>query len=301
MSFEKATKKQAKLRADINGPSGSGKTYTALSIGRALVGSDGKIAVIDTEHGSASKYADKFDFDVMTIKDNYHPDRLMGAIKEADAAHYDLLIVDSLSHFWNGPGGMLELVDYEVKRQKANGQKPDSFAAWKSIDAIYRRTIQSFLSFGGHFICTLRAKTEYEKSTDERGKSVVKKLGMSPEMRNGFEYEFDVEGMLDQDHVLTIGKTRCPGLDGKFFEKPGEDVAAILRDWLTTGEAPTPTTVHGETSVPFDVQLQEAATEADLKRVAAAASLALQAGTITRAQYDTYGSLFVERMKGFGR
>lgn len=234
MQFKKATKHQAKLRMALHGPSGSGKTFSALAIGKHL---GAKIALIDTERGSAAKYSDKFDFDTLEIVDNYHPKHLIEAL---DAARgYDVVVVDSLSHFWNGPGGMLELVDEEVAKQKARGHKPDSFSAWKSVDAIYRRVVQTLLSTPFDLVVTMRAKTEYEKSTDDKGKSTIKKVGMAPEIRNSFEYEMDVEGMLDIEHHLVIGKTRCDALDGKVFTKPGADVAKILRAWLSDG-APVP-------------------------------------------------------------
>lgn len=237
MMFTKATKRQAKLRMAIHGPSGAGKTMSALRIASAM---GGRIALIDTERGSASKYSDQFDFDVCEVFDDYNPQRLFEALKAAGEASYDCVIVDSLTHFWNGPGGFLEMVDDEVKRQKARGHKPDSFAAWKSVDATYRRLIQAILATPFHFFGTLRAKTEYEKTEGSNGKTQIKKMGMAPEMRAGFEYEFDVEGMLDIEHNLAIGKTRCAAIDGRVFTKPGEDVAKILLTWLQDGAPALP-------------------------------------------------------------
>src|SRR5947208_2781832 len=63
--FARATKHQAKLRLTLDGPSGSGKTYSALAIATAL---GARIALIDTEHGSAKKYAgDPFVFDLLEL------------------------------------------------------------------------------------------------------------------------------------------------------------------------------------------------------------------------------------------
>lgn len=240
LTFQKATKKQAKLRLALHGPSGAGKSFSTLSIGRALVGPTGRVALLDTERGSAAKYSDKFDFDTCEVTDNYHPDRLIEAIDGAAEAGYDLLGVDSMTHFWNGPGGFLELVDEEVKRQKARGHKPDSFAAWKTVDMIYKRMVQKILGAPIHIIMTMRAKQEYVKEADDRGKTTIRKVGMAPEMRDNFQYEADIEGMLDIEHNLVIGKTRCDALDGKVFTKPGKDIAAILRTWLEDGESPAP-------------------------------------------------------------
>ncbi len=232
-AIKKATKEQSRLRMAIHGPSGAGKTYSALSIAKHL---GNKICLVDTEEKSASKYGDKFDFDVCdSFTGNYHPDRLVEFLNEVPQAEgYDIVVIDSLTHFWNGSGGFLELVDAEVKRSVARGGKADSFNAWKAVDPVYKRLIQAILTCKAHVIITLRAKTEYSK---EGGK--VTKLGLAPEMRDNFQYEMDVEGMLDIDHNLAIGKTRCDDLDGKVFKKPGQQVADILNRWLGSGVVAT--------------------------------------------------------------
>jgi len=84
MVFKRATKEQAKLRMGIIGPAGSGKTYTALLTARNLV-PDGKIAVLDTERGSASKYADIFEFDVCELE-SFHPENYIKTIQAAEEA-----------------------------------------------------------------------------------------------------------------------------------------------------------------------------------------------------------------------
>lgn len=236
MAFVKATKKQAKLRLNLNGPAGAGKTYSALAVAKGL---GDKIAVVDTERGSSEKYADKFPFEVERIFDDYHPNRLIAAIDLAAKEGFDVLIVDSLSHFWNGKGGFLELVDKEVQDMKDRGNRPDSFAAWKKVTPLYNQLIQKLLGFPGHLICTARAKMDYDKQTDDRGKTKVVKIGLAPELRDGWQYEFDVEGMMTEENVLIIGKTRCPDLKGKTFKEPGADVASILKRWLEDG-APAP-------------------------------------------------------------
>lgn len=251
MGFVKATKAQARLRLAIHGPSGSGKTYSALEIARHLV-PNGRVALVDTERGSASKYSDRFEFDTMSIADNYNPGVLLDAIK--DAAGYDVLIVDSLSHFWNGPGGLLEMIDQDVQRSKSRGGKGDSFAAWKTVDPIYRRLVQGILAAPMHLIATLRAKQEYVKE-DDNGKTRIRKIGLSPEMRDSFQYEMDIESMLDLDHNLVIGKTRCAAIDGRIYNRPGRELADTLRSWLSDGvpmdrTAPVANVATGDNSAP---------------------------------------------------
>lgn len=132
MSFKRAVKHNAKLRMAIAGIAGSGKTRTSLILGTALA--EGKpLALIDTEHGSASKYADDFQFDVLELS-HFHPDNYVDAIHEAEQAGYAVLIIDSLSHAWNGTGGALELVDSIAKRVAARRDKePNSFNAWGEV------------------------------------------------------------------------------------------------------------------------------------------------------------------------
>ena len=150
--FQKAVKRNAKLRLSIQGPSGSGKTYTALSIATNL--NAGKVAVVDTEHGSASKYADLFDFDVMELKAPYHPDNYVNAIAEAAKAGYGVVVLDSLTHAWKGEGGILELVT-EIAKRKYGG---NAYAAWNDATPIQKRLIESIVGSSIHVIATMRSK-----------------------------------------------------------------------------------------------------------------------------------------------
>jgi len=222
--FQKATKHQAKLRMALTGPSGSGKTYTALRMATALGGS---IAVIDTEHGSASKYADEFQFDTTELT-YFSPDTYIQAIKLAERSGYGVLIIDSLTHAWNAEGGVLDI---------ANGK----FGGWKDATPAHNALIQAILSSKLHVIATMRSKTDYAVEVDEKTKrQTVTKLGTAPVQRDGMEYEFDVVGDLDWSHTMRISKTRCRALDGKTMRLPGEDVVEVLQAWLNAGEAPPP-------------------------------------------------------------
>ena len=232
--FAPAVKTESNLRLTIAGPSGSGKTYTALAVATALA-DGGKVAVLDTEHGSASKYADLFAFDVLNESAPFHPDKVTAAINDAGRGGYAVLILDSMSHFWNGPGGMTDIVDDIARRMKS----PNSFAAWKDGTPIQQKMIEAIVSAPLHIIATMRSKQDYILETDERGKQRPRKVGMAPIQRDGFEYEFDVFMDMDNDNTGMIAKTRCPALTNGVFRKPGADVANILRDWLH-GAPPAP-------------------------------------------------------------
>lgn len=232
-----ATKAQGKLRLAVSGPSGSGKTFTAINV-LAHMGCK-KILVLDSEHGSAAKYANEFPvkFDVIDNKywqSKFDPRRLIAVLKQVGPL-YDGVVCDSLTHFWMGPGGMLSLVDDFAKKAQARNGKYDSFAAWKEADPIYNELVQTILALPCHFVACLRAKSEYEDVV-ENGKKKKVKVGMASQMREGFEYEFDVEGMMTMNHEFIVGKTRCRALDEQIVQKPGANLAGPLLAWLTDGE-----------------------------------------------------------------
>jgi hypothetical protein len=233
MAFQKATKTQARLRMALIGPSGSGKTWTALEVASALA-PGGKVAVIDTERGSASLYSDRFPFDVCEL-DTFSPQSYVNAIRDAAAAGYEVLVIDSLSHAWSGKGGALEMVDTAAARSKSS----NTYFAWRDVTPQHNMLVDAILQAPMHVIVTMRAKTEYIVET-VNGKQVPKKIGMAPIQRDGVEYEFSIVGDLTLDHDLIITKTRCSALDGVVVRNPGADLAATLRAWLTDGATPPP-------------------------------------------------------------
>ena len=227
--FRKAVKHDAKLRFAVCGPSGSGKTYTVLRVATEL---GGPVALIDTERGSASKYADLFEFDVLELE-SYDPQRLIEIIDYAAGKGYRVLCIDSLSHFWIGKDGELDKVDRAARRM----QNPNSFAAWKQVTPLHNALIDKIVSAPLHILASMRSKTEWILDREERtGKTVPRKVGLAPVMRDGIEYEFDVCGEMDQENTLVITKTRCPKLAGGVFPKPSKDLADVLKEWL--GGAP---------------------------------------------------------------
>lgn len=233
--FTKATKEQARLRMALIGLSGGGKTYTALKIATGL--SD-RVAVIDTERGSASKYSDIFDFDRLELE-SFEPEKYMQAIKAAEEEGYGAVIIDSLSHAWNGTGGLLERHD----NIKLKSGSQNSYMAWGQITPVHTRLIDTMLQTKMHLIVTMRTKTEYVIE-NINGKQVPRKIGTQPIQRDGMEYEFDCVGDMDIDHNLIVGKTRITGTDGKVYNKPGDELVDTLKAWLSTG-APMITIAQG--------------------------------------------------------
>lgn len=229
--FVPATKEQAKARVALAGPSGSGKTWTSLVLATVLA-QGGKIAVIDTERGSASKYVGPFTFNRLNLY-NYDPRDLVKALASAAASGHAVVVIDSLSRFWGGAGGMLEIVDNAAKRSYGG----NSFGGWKEARPIENDMIEAILGYPGHVIVTMRTKTAYEITKTDNGKTVPVKIGLQPEQRNGIEYEFDVVADMDLENNFTVSKSRCPELSGRVVNRPGPEVGETLLAWLSDGEA----------------------------------------------------------------
>jgi hypothetical protein len=229
--FVPATKEQAKARVALAGPSGSGKTWTSLVLATVLA-QDSRIAVIDTERGSASKYAGPFTFDRLNLY-SYDPRDLVKALAAAGSSGHGVVVIDSLSRFWGGTGGMLEIVDNAAKRSYGG----NSFGGWKEARPIENDMIEAILGYPGHVIVTMRTKTAYEITKTDNGKTVPVKIGLQPEQRNGIEYEFDVVADMDLENNFTVSKSRCPELSGRVVNRPGPEVGEMLLAWLSDGEA----------------------------------------------------------------
>jgi len=231
MKFEKAMRKKARLRLALTGPSGAGKTYSALLVAKGI---GGKVAVLDTEKGSASLYSDIVDFDVLELAPPFSPERFIEAINAAENAGYDTLILDSITHEWSGVGGCLELVD-TIAKTKFRG---NTWSAWSEINPRHRLFLDAILRSPMHIIATMRSKTETAQ-VEENGRKKVAKLGMKSEQRDGVEYEFTT--VLDighETHHAIASKDRT-----KLFSNCDpviltESTGVSLLQWLESGVNP---------------------------------------------------------------
>ena len=233
--FKQATRKQSKLRMTIDGPAGAGKSYTALRFAHQLA-NGGKVAAIDTERGSLSKYAGDapdgvpFEFDVLELA-QFSPEKYTEAIVAAGKAGYAVLVIDSLSHAWEGTGGALE-----IKERQGGNQ----YTAWRAVTPIHNRMVDAILQSPCHVIATMRSRMEFVQETDANGRVSVKKLGLAPIQRPGMEYEFDLVCDMDYAHILTVSKSRCSAVADLKMEKPGAEFMRPIMEWLSTGAAARP-------------------------------------------------------------
>ena len=219
--FDKATRKGKYIKLAITGPAGSGKTYSALRLATGL-SQNSKIAFIDTENGSASLYATEFDFDVSNVEAPYEINKLVNASKYVLENDYDVLIIDSASHFWNG------VLQYKSDLDKRGG---NSFANWNKANEHYKLMLRAILFSKIHVIVCMRSKMEYVLQENEKGKYAPQKIGMAPIMRDGVEYEFTTVFDLDTSHKAQVSKDRTQMFSDRIFQL-SETTGKKFIQWL---------------------------------------------------------------------
>lgn len=231
MELKIATRKKVKLRLGLSAISGGGKTYSALLLAKGLVSDWSKIAIIDTENESGSLYSHLGAYNTLTLNAPFTPERYIEAIKTCENAGMECIIIDSITHEWDGKGGILEI---------HSAMTGNSFTNWSSITPRHNKFIESILQSKCHMVTTVRRKTEYEMSKDNNGKTKVEKSGLKEVTRDGFEYELTVNFNLDEKHNCTASKDRT----GLFMDKPfftiTEQTGELISKWCEEGAAPIP-------------------------------------------------------------
>jgi len=213
-----ATRERVPLIVALAGPSGGGKTYSALRLATGMqrvIG--GEIACIDTESRRALHYADSFKFQHMAFGAPFSPLDYLDAIAECTRKGASIVVIDSLSHEHDGPGGVLEWHDAEVERlSKAWGVKPGKaqIPAWSEPKKARRKLIQTDLQLGVNLIICMRAKEKIGLKGDK-----VIDMGWSP--IGGEEFVFEA----------TLSCLLLPGSGGVPTwnpERPGEKAMTKL-------------------------------------------------------------------------
>jgi hypothetical protein len=233
MQLQKATRKKSRLRLNISGPAGSGKTYSALLMAKGLIGQWEKIAVIDTENGSASLYSHLGGFQTIDLQPPFSPERYIEAIDMCVNAGIECIIIDSSTHEWNGAGGCIE-INEKLAQTKFKG---NTWSAWSQTTPRHDAFVNKVLQAPVHVITCTRSKMETVMTDDKK----VKKLGMKDIQREGWEYELTVSLNIDRDtHTATASKDRTNIFEGRdpfvITEQTGKEILA----WCELGIEPVP-------------------------------------------------------------
>ncbi|WP_271407323.1 AAA family ATPase [Tenacibaculum soleae] len=207
MQLKQSKRTNVKLRLGISGASGFGKTHSALLLAYGMTQDWSKIAVIDTENSSASLYSDLGNFNVVDLQAPYSPERYIEAIKLCEDSEMEVIIIDSMSHEWNGTGGCLQI------HEKLGARWQD----WAVVTPRHQNFINRILQSSCHVITTTRRKVDYSLDIGNNGRTKVIKHGTKEITREGFEYELTVNFELVNDkHLAKASKDRT----GLFMNKP---------------------------------------------------------------------------------
>jgi len=226
MQLQQTQRHNVKLRLGISGASGFGKTYSALQLAYGMTGDWSKIAVIDTENSSASLYSDLGNFNVLNLNPPYSPERYIEAIQTCEKANMEVIIIDSITHEWQGDGGCLQI------HEQLGGR----FQDWASVKPRHQKFIDAILRSKCHIITTTRRKTDYSLDVGSNGKSKVVKHGTKEITSEGFEYELSVNfELINENHLCKVSKDRTNIFQGKPEFIINSDTGMMLKAWCNQG------------------------------------------------------------------
>lgn len=225
LQLKKATRKAVKLKLNLSAPSGAGKTMSALRMAYGIVGDWSKIAVIDTENGSASLYSHLGDFNTIELTPPFTPEKYNEAIKLALDSGMELAIIDSSSHEWS------TLIE-ENQRLADAKFRGNSWSAWSQTTPRHDKFVNTVLHTPIHIITCTRSKTETVMGDDKK----VKKVGMKDQQRDGWEYELTVSLEIDRDtHLASPSKDRTNLFEGGQPFLITEDTGKRIKEWCDSG------------------------------------------------------------------
>lgn len=221
--LQAAVKTLKPLKVLSYGPTYSGKTLSSLYLAVGLVmkirncseeEAYKHIVLIDTEFGRGALYNKIGLYNYLRIDPPYYTEKLVDLIEQLNnMPEVDVIVADSLTHFWVKEGGIL---DQKAAKDKLGG---NSYTNWQDFTAKFNKMIDTILASPKHIFATARAKTDTALVTGENGKATPKSYGLKPELRDNVEYDFDIVFNIDkQSHNLIVDKG-VPGL------KPLYDIA----------------------------------------------------------------------------
>ena len=216
ITFRKAERGNIKPIIGLYGLSGNGKTYSALMLARGMAGNHGKIAMLDTESGRGEMYADDIEggYYYFGMKQPFTAQSYINAIDAAEEAKIDIMVIDSMSHEWEGSGGILEQVAIAQDKASKAGKKTEGLHFWKKPKESHNKLILRIMQSTIPVICCFRAqcKTHYITIKGKKEKEVVKDDFTTPIQDEKIIYEMTAHMEIGKDHKLKI--TKCPkGLD----------------------------------------------------------------------------------------
>ena len=223
MQLRQSERRKAKIKMALQGSAGSGKTYSSLLLAHGLTNGDfSKVAIIDTENGSADLYAHLGNYNVLTLTPPFTPDNYIKAIDVCEKAGIEVIILDSISHCWD------YLLDYH------SSLAGNSFTNWAKIKPLEKSFMDKILQCDAHIIATMRTKQDYVLNQKD-GKFIPEKVGLKAVQRDGIDFEFTLVFDIDIKHFAVSSKDRT----GLFMGKPeftiNPSTGRKILEWCNSG------------------------------------------------------------------
>lgn len=211
------------------GFSDSGKTYSALRLARGLAGQKGKIVLIDTENRRAKFYSGLFGgWSHIDLQPPFTPQRYTMALDAAIRAGADAVVMDSMSHVWEGQGGVLEQADASTAK---------GLAKWKNPKMAYKRMTNAFFRAPVHIVFCVRAKEKFVQQGQGASATIVS-AGHAPICDSRFIYEMTVAAHMESGTHFPLDPVKAPA-EVAHAIKPGqfitEESGQIIASWLAGG------------------------------------------------------------------
>lgn len=242
MIVKKAIRKATPPMIMLYGRSGSGKTYSALEMARGLISDEKRICVIDTENGRASHYAQDFDFDVLDLEPPFSPARYTQAINTIlQDSKYGVIIIDSISHEWEGLGGCCDMADKIGEDLRKKGLSDKGLNVWAKPKSEHKKFSQNNLIRSKvPIILCARAKEELKQVKTREGKTEITNLGLVPIQEKNLPYEMLVMVRMEDGGKFEIEKWSNPALKTKLkaiqSEYINQKFGRAILEWVSGGE-----------------------------------------------------------------
>lgn len=195
-----AKREHVPLLIGLTGPSGGGKTFSALRLATGIQQvTGGDIYFIDTESRRALHYADRFKFKHVPFGAPFGSLDYLAALQFCVGQGAKVVVVDSMSHEHEGPGGMVDLHDQIVQRMSGGDYAKAErvkMLAWSEPKQKRRQLINGILQLNANFIFCFRAKNTSKPVKGRNGKTEVEALGFMPIAGEEFVFEQTLNALL---------------------------------------------------------------------------------------------------------
>lgn len=211
--YKPAVKAAKPLKVLSYGPTWSGKTLSSLYMAAGIISVKRNCSVedaykhillIDTEYKRGTLYAHEGPYNHIAFSAPYDTDKLVEILNQINYDDaIDVIIIDSLTHFWTKEGGIL---DSKAEKDR-NNPKSNPYTNWLEFTGKFNKMIDAILDSPKHIFVTARAKSDTVITKNDAGRTTIKTYGLKPELRDDIDFEFDIVFNIDKEtHSLLVDK-----------------------------------------------------------------------------------------------